>query len=257
MRVFLLPRLKSHGVSTILSRFGEDAPKRKSAIEMLREHADLKTNAASGGVRADKISIDICADLRDIANKVSGSRTSKAKFDQRAAIYLAQRKELKSGEGLRDDVWAFMTTVLAPDVVYWRFPTRSSAQTDRYAGGVRNAFQRLWIRGVTLDRGVNSEARWELVEKLTEDAMVQIFERASLSSAGELAKAIAEGWLRAEARFGRERMEDIMRSATKLIRVRNQIIDLSSLSQGELEQVVDEVFGEAEWAVRNTLAANR
>lgn len=242
MQVSLLPRLKSHGVSLIVGQFGREKPMIRGAIEMLVEHAALKTNAASGGARADTVAIEITGDLRKLAEEVSAGSIPKTMFDHRAAIYLAQRKDLRSGEALRDDVWAFMTSVLAPDVVYWRFPSRSTAQLERYAGGVRNAFQRLWIRGVTLDRGEDRQARWELVEKLTEDAMVQIFERASLASVPHLARAIAEGWLRAETEFGRDRMEGITRLATKLIRMKNQIIDLSYLHQEELDPIIDEAF---------------
>lgn len=242
MQVSLLPRLKSHGVGVILEGFGCSPPKVRSALEMLREHAALKTNAASGGVRSDTVAFDITAGLRRIAEEVSNTATSKASFDQQGAIYLAQREELRSGEALRDDVWAFMTTVLAPDVVYWRFPSRPTLPLERYAGGVRNAFQRLWVRGVALDRGEASMDRWELVEKLSEDAMVQIFERASLAAYPQLARALAEGWLRAAGEFGRNRMESVMRSATKLVRVRNQIIDLSYLSPQDLAEEIDEAF---------------
>ena len=65
----------------------------------------------------------------------------------------------------------------------------------RFTGGVRNAFQRLWMRGSTLDRGEDRPDRWGLVRALSEDAMVQIFERASISSDARLARAVAEAWV--------------------------------------------------------------
>jgi hypothetical protein len=105
------------------------------------------------------------------------SRVGFSKFDTEAAAWFADQTILASGEALRDDVWSFIGVVLAPDIVYWRFGTARK----RYIGGVRNTFQRLWIRGVALDRGVDSLARWELLEELTEDALVQITERPSLS----------------------------------------------------------------------------
>lgn len=171
------------------------------------------------------------------------SSEARSQFDKRLAVYLAQEVQLRSGEALRDDVWAFLTVFMAPDIVSWRFPERP---VHRFAGGVRNAFQRLWMRGVVLDRGVNHEDRWGLVEELSEDAMVQIFERASLSRNAPLARAIAEEWCRTAKRLGRGAMEGVMRRATKLIRIRNEIIDLSFLAHEELEAEVHRCFERAE-----------
>lgn len=245
-RVSLLPRLKAHGVPTILERLQEEAPAGRNGIELLSEYASLKSIAPSGGTRADTVAVDIAAELRRIARKSgfpqANSQSARSQFDQEAAIYLAQKEELNSGEALRDDVWAFMTTILAPDVVAWRFADKSRERMARFTGGVRNTFQRLWARGTILDRGEEAPERWELVKKLTEDAMVQIFERASIGGNPLLAKAVAEGWLRTAEKIGRGPMEDIMRSATKVIRVKNQVIDLAYLSSDELSQAISEIF---------------
>lgn len=246
MRVSLLPRLKAHGVATILERLREKTPAARDGISLLSEYAAFKSRAPSGGVRADVVAVDITVELRKIAQKcgfpTANTQTARSLFDQEAAIYLAQKEEMKSGEALRDDIWAFMTTVLAPDVVTWRFTDKSRERVTRFAGGVRNSFQRLWVRGTTLDRGEGHPERWELIKQLTEDAMVQIFERASIGGNPPLAKAVAEGWLKATLTFGRGPMEPIMRSATKVLRLRNQIIDLAYLPPEELEIVVSEAF---------------
>ncbi|WP_139075685.1 DUF6339 family protein [Pseudomonas aeruginosa] len=246
MRVSLLPRLKAHGVSTILGRLRETAPAARDGIDLLSEYASLKSSAPSGGARADSVAVNVTFELRKIAQRsgfpTADTQSAKSQFDQEAAIYLAQKEELASGEALRDDVWAFMTTVLAPDVVTWRFADKSRERVARFAGGVRNSFQRLWVRGTVLDRGKGHPERWELVKQLTEDAMVQIFERASIGGNPPLAKAVAEGWLRTANKLGRGPMEDVMRSATKVLRVKNQIIDLAYLSPMDLDKVVSEAF---------------
>lgn len=246
MRVSLLPRLKAHGVATILESLKDTPPTTKNGIDLLKEYSALKSSAPSGGTRADTVAIKITGELKKIAQRADSSAASaqsaKALFDQEAAIYLAQLEELKSGEALRDDVWAFMATVLAADVVAWRFPDRSRERVDRFAGGVRNTFQRLWVRGTVLDRGECHPERWELIKQLTEDALVQIFERASIVGNPPLAKAIAEGWLRTAEKLGRGPMESIMRSATKVLRVKNQIVDLAYIPPEELGQIVSEAF---------------
>lgn len=260
MRVSLLPRLKSHGVAAILERMKETPPAPRDGIFLLSEYAALKSSASSGGARADTVAVDVTVELRKIAQKfgypTTNMQSARSLFDQEAAIYLAQKEELKSGEALRDDVWAFMSTVLAPDVVAWRFSDNSSERVARFAGGVRNAFQRLWVRGTALDRGEGHPQRWELIRQLTEDAMVQIFERASIGGNPPLAKAVAEGWAKASLVFGRGPMESIMRSATKVLRLRNQIVDLAYLPPDELELVVSEAF-EVAGAALQKYAANQ
>ncbi|BCG23962.1 hypothetical protein TUM18999_21530 [Pseudomonas tohonis] len=255
-RVSLLPRLKAHGITTILERLKEVPPGGKTGIDLLSEYASLKSIAPSGGARADAVAVDVAVELRRIAQRSgfpnTNSQSARSQFDQEAAIYLAQKKELKSGEALRDDVWAFMATVLAPDVVAWRFADNSRERVARFAGGVRNAFQRLWVRGTILDRGDEAPERWELVKQLTEDAMVQIFERASIGGNPPLANAVAECWLRTAEKVGRGPMEDIMRSATKVIRVKNQIIDLAYLSPEELKRVISQIFDIATAAWENS-----
>jgi hypothetical protein len=259
-RVSLLPRLKAHGVVTILDRLKNEAPSARDSIDLLREFAALKTSAPTGGTRADGVAINITAELRRIAQKAgfpsTNTQAAKAQFDQDAAVYLAQNDELRTGEALRDDVWAFMTTVLAPDVVSWRFTDKGSDRFARYAGGVRNTFQRLWVRGIALDRGDMHEKRWELVINLTEDAMVQIFERASISGNPLFARAVAEGWLRTSNQIGRSQMESVMRSATKILRVRNQILDLGYLPAAELEELVSQTFNTVTPPLLSTVEQN-
>ena len=77
---------------------------------------------------------------------------------------------------------------------------------------------------------------------MTEDAAVQIFERASIASDKALAAGLAEGWVRMAQRIGRTAMEPVMRRATKLLRLRNEVFDLGGLTTLELEAVVDSCF---------------
>ena len=252
----LLPRLKAHGVATILEKLKSESPSAKDSIDRLREYSALKTSASSGGTRADSVAVNVTAELRRIAQKAgfptANTQVARAQFDQDAAIYLGQLEELKTGEALRDDVWAFMTTVLAPDIVAWRFTDKNRERVARFAGGVRNSFQRLWVRGTVLDRREGHAQRWELIKQLTEDAMVQIFERASIGGNPPFAMAIAEGWLRTASKVGRGPMEDVMRSATKILRMKNQIIDLGYLTSEELKGVVSDTFDTAARAVIKT-----
>lgn len=245
-RVSLLPRLKAPGVDTLLKGTGEAGPDRVRVLDVLQENSALVSFGASGGTKNAQVAAEIARGLETLARECGypqrGNSEQRARFDRLAAVRLAQEEALMSGEALRDDVWAFLTTAMAPDLVAWRFPERP---LHRFAGGVRNAFQRLWVRGTVLDRGETHPDRWRLVEELTEDAMVQIFERASLSGNDRIARTIAEEWVHTADDIGRAPMEAVMRRATKLIRLRNEIIDLSFLPDPDLTSEIRTCFSRA------------
>jgi len=199
--------------------------------------------AATGGKLDPAAFWKIADELRMIAKGCGfpglQSEVARRKFDFEATVALALMPELQSGEALRNDVWACLSLVGAPDVALWRFP---AGGTDRLAGGVRNVFQRLWTRGVSLDRGGGAEDRWELVKKLSEDAMVQIFERPSIARDRQLARALAEAWVRAARRFGIPAMEDVMRAAVRRLRIRNVIQGISLMDDARLAAILDGFF---------------
>lgn len=200
--------------------------------------------AATGGTPINAVSLarlrqDLVATAKRHGFGREGVRPSQADFDAETAAWLAQSDLLATGEALRDDVWAFVAAVVAPDIVYWRF----GSSAERYAGGVRNTFQRLWMRGRGLDRGAGHPQRWRLLEELTEDALVQITERPSIGGDTVLALAVAEAWLRAARHHGKSAMEDIMRRAILRIRIRNEIRSLADLPATDLVSFLDGVFG--------------
>ena len=243
-RVILFPRLSPLGVSAVMEKAGAAGPTLSESVGFINEYGSLISFAASGGTRGDsKVIMGVPKRLREIAEACgfpdNRDADARASFDRQAAPALATMPELDSGEALRDDVWAFMAAVVATDVAAWRFPSPSRERLD---GGVRNVFQRLWMRGRTLDRGDGHPERWKFVEALSEDAMVQIFERASIAANARLARAIAEAWMETAGKCGRVGMEDIMRRSMKLIRLRNEIVDLSFLSNADLAAEVASAF---------------
>lgn len=245
-RVLLLPRLSAFGVSSILDAAGQSPMTPAANRALLEEHASMLSFAASGGSRSEELANSIGAAIRRLAADAgfpeNSSQVARAKFDHNVAIYLGAHPGLTTGEAQRDDVWAYLATVVVPDVVSWRFPDPAP---HRFEGGVRNALQRLWMRGSVLDRGADNADRWALIRNLSEDAAVQIFERASIGGNPTLARAIAEVWVRTAAAEGRGAMESAMRRATKLVRLRNEVIDLSSLPGAELEAQVLDIFRQA------------
>jgi len=241
--VRLLPRLTALGVTCILESVGTDPLTPATAQSIVESGASMLSFAASGGSRSEELASDVGAAIREIAMR-SGfpgntSQVARSKFDRDTGIFLASHPELGSGEQLRDDVWSYLATVVVPDIVSWRFPDRAP---HRFSGGVRNTLQRLWSRGRVLDRGEGQPDRWGLVRSLSEDAAVQIFERASIGGSKPLAMAMAEGWVNMAAGIGRERMEPIMRRATKLVRLKNEIVDIAGLPEKMRSTIVASCF---------------
>ena len=243
----LLPRLNDVGVMRCmenLERLSDDGAEPMGLDRRLREYEAWIWYAASGGSVSTELVAEIHAEMTAIGQRHGypshASDKQKSAFDVEAARWFAGHPHLASPELLRDDIWAFLSCVMLQELAIWRYSARQRA---RFAGGVRNTFQRLWIRGRTLDLGETlGPGRWRLLEGLSEDAMVQIFERASIASDAPLARAIAIGWINTADRIGRERMEDVMRRATKLLRLRNQIIDLTFLANEDLDKEVEHAF---------------
>ncbi len=240
--VVLLPRLPGPAAEILLERTlarGFDAGAQFSPTDL----PEAVRFAATGGSPASPTQL---AELRDRLLQVArssglgnaGIRISHAKFDMEMAASLAEDPLFETGEALRDDVWTFVGVTLAPDIVHWRFGDARA----RYLGGVRNTFQRLWMRGRALDRGAGHGKRWQLLGELTEDALVQITERPSLGGDPALARAIAEAWVRASLHHGRGAMEPIMRRAALRVRIWNEIRSLADVASEELVGLLDGAF---------------
>lgn len=242
MTTWLFPRLSRLGARRLVDELGDDHSP-AAAKSFVSSHSSLSGYGASGGLRDPKSFDDLADSLRKVAEAcgfpASSGTTVRARFDRDAAIVLGDSAILRSGEALRDDVWAYMATVLLPDVVRWRF---GKANAERFQGGVRNTFQRLWMRAWALDLGVGDIERWTLLRGLSEDAHVAIFERPSIGGNVILAKACAEEWIRMSKEIGRAAMEDVMRKAIKILRLRHQIIDISVLPPAKVAEHVREAF---------------
>ncbi|MBL3586514.1 hypothetical protein JMM61_14120 [Rhodovulum sulfidophilum] len=243
----LLPRLSPIGVDKCLADIaapGDGRLRPGSGLDHRLKAYDAHLWYAASGGSVDSVLVagimDRIAEIaRDCGFPDPATDRRKSDFDKQVAAYFGQHPELSGGEPLRDDVWAFMSCVLLQEFVIWRY---SAGQKARFAGGVRNTFQRLWMRGRTLDLGEGSPDRWRLLNALSEDAMVQIFERASIAGDARLSRAIAECWISTSERIGRGKMEDVMRRATKLVRLRNQVLDLAFLPEDRLAKEISAVF---------------
>ena len=241
--MILLPRLPGPAAENLIERFLADGPANWAGFDP-DDLPEAVRFAATGGSRAGRKDLvtlrkNVVQAARANGLGTPGSSVSRARFDAALGASFAEMPLLSSGEALRDDFWTFIGVALAPDVVYWRF----RVARERYLGGVRNTFQRLWLRARALDRGDKHPRRWRLLEQLTEDALVQITERPSIGADLVLARAVAEAWLRGRRHHGKGAMEPIMRRAILRVRIRNEIRSLADLPTETLACVLNEAFG--------------
>lgn len=243
--IVLMPRLDALDVDELLESLSDsDAPEFRS-----RTAAGLPDNVTFAAVGGRQVMLGELTNLEEQMFEAAGSvgyplaksAEARARFDAVCAPVLSRCAMLQSGEALRDDVWAFLACILLAPLTHWRYGVSPS----RWHGGVRNTFQRLWIRARVLDRGPGHAERWGLVEMLSEDALVAITERTAIAQRKPLALAIGEGWIRASETYGRPRMEPIMRQAIVALRLRNEVTALAQLPAAELAQAVDRAFARA------------
>lgn len=203
----------------------------------------VKFAATGGGRASDTLLDEIRERLVALATKhgfPTEEGSTKTGFDKEAAILLYEDQIVPLPEALRDDVWAFLATVLLADVVYWRWGSTS----ERYRGGVRNAFQRLWLRAAAFRRP-DGQDRWELVNNLTEDANLQILERPGVSASREVTRAIGETWLEISRLKPPVAMEAVTRKAMVWLTAIEQVRPLHALTEPELRLAMRELFDRA------------
>ena len=238
----LLPRLPPLAAERIMESYLGTGPEQWRGFNANELPEAVRFTPTGGSPIASRMLEELREGILAIAKNNGfggkGTRAELSCFDAQAAAWLADQSVLASGEALRDDVWAFVAIVMVPDIANWRF----GDSPERYLGGARNTLQRLWMRGKLFDRGQESFDRWGLLEKLTEDAFVQITERPSLGGNPVLAIAIAEAWVRASLHHGKGAMESLTRRAILQIRARNEVRSLDELPAQNLSAVLDLIF---------------
>ncbi|MEL7474628.1 MAG: DUF6339 family protein [Cyanobacteria bacterium J06555_12] len=169
------------------------------------------------------------------------TRQQAAKFDSSCAQTLYDELPISPGEAARNGAWSFLTVLVLPDIARWRYP---KAGAERFIGGVRNSFQRLWWRAHVLqDRG--SDDPFHLLNELDEDTMVGIMERPGISSNPRLALELGLAAVALTKRVPKGRLEDARRDALKRVRQRAPIVCFDALSDELLRAQISTIFEDA------------
>jgi len=143
-----------------------------------------------------------------------------------------------------------------PDVVVWRFGRASSegAETktdlDRFLGGVRNTFGRLWWRSYLLVDEQSADKLWLVDGRksgLTEDNFVALLERPKIGAQAQLCVQIAKAQVsrrREVEGIGGSPEQTLMREVMKRAIRFGSFIEFSAMRPSEVEALVAEMFDE-------------
>lgn len=204
--------------------------------------------AMTGGIQAEAEHLDrVRSGLREIAVRRGYPEArglhQQQQFDNEAAIFLHEQLGAVEGEALRAQVWQYISCALAPDVVVWRWRREGKGVTeDRFLGGNRNCFGRLWLRAIVF-RDQRLQEPWYLVRSLSEDNYTAILERPGFSRYRDACRELARAFL-----LRRSLVEDLRSVASPgqtllretMLRITRHaaFIALSALSEDELRAFI-------------------
>jgi hypothetical protein len=177
-------------------------------------------------------------------------------FDASAAAVLSTELDISAAEGSDSRLWSFLTCIVVPDLVRWRFPGgEGGTNAERYIGTrVRNTLSRLWWRARLLGTA-ESIPRSDYLQRMGEDELVQIMERPSIAGSGRLARQLADSFLEAADRFEGVTRSELMRDGMKRVRRLAPLVSFDALADDVLMGLVDGVFESAGRTLSSPAAA--
>jgi hypothetical protein len=188
----LYPRITPAEAKTLLAHYTTLNPQE---IKNHAGHSPTAFYGTTGGTPVTPAHLDRLADtLRDCARRAGQSTLpgdhNKILFDRAAAKALHTTMDITLAEAGQGDMWTYLATCLVPDVTAWRFGTRTP---ERWIGTglVRHTLARLWWQAHALAETLDGVTHYDLLDRLTESDLNQIFERRTIGGTPPLARALA------------------------------------------------------------------
>ncbi|MCG3776027.1 MAG: hypothetical protein JW395_2876 [Nitrospira sp.] len=252
MKLFpLLPRTPEiEELAVRLMSLSVSACRSKRALS----HPSAVVSPTGGTPASDK-------DLRTVANEMTaiaekhgypGECTDTRPADADWSEYLHRNLDISPHEAAKDEMWNFMTCILVPDLVRWRWDIDDADSpserwiTIRRRG--RNCFGRLWWRSEIL--GNDSEKAYAIIHELKEDEFVQIMERPSLAGNKLLSRSAAQLLVD----FGQKRPKLnralAFREVQKRLLRMGAYIEFESLGKEKVRALISEIFIQVDFAIQ-------
>lgn len=167
--------------------------------------------------------------------------TSIHAFDILVSIQLHRQLRIHPHEASKEGVWEFFTCVLLPDVVRWRFPGSGKTVEERFLGGARNVFSRLWWRAYLLS-DTNQPDPYRFLKYLSEDELVQITERPLLGFNERLSKLTVEAFMEIMDRHKRAPRMELMREFQKHLNRAAPLMSFDAMDDADLRSWIRALF---------------
>lgn len=252
------PRLKKSMAEKIASQLNSQPIREIATPYTGTQHVKVDYSPTGNRVRTDEL-IELQMKIRDCAT-VYGypdvqniSNATYGDFDAKCSELLHQTMNIYPAEAAHIEVWSFLTCVLLPDVVRWRFYDKTTA-SERFIGSNRglrrNTFGRLWWRAFLLHQP-NCPEPYKYIYRLGEDELVQITERSVIARNPVLICATAQGFLSVIEKHPEVLRRDLMREATKRIRRLVSLLSFETLDESEVGQIILTTF-EQTWQALQT-----
>jgi hypothetical protein len=137
----------------------------------------------------------VAARLRDLRARYDREGLRAIESDGEVARLVHDQLRLDSRTGAEKPFWALLSAVKAPDFVQWRWGKADGgpAPANRYNGGWKDTFRRLWYRA-ELAKGAHPDDPYFYVDHGGEDFWVGIIER-EFSQCRSLLHTFLEWWL--------------------------------------------------------------
>lgn len=194
--------------------------------------------APVGGHPASQLHLGaVRSSIREIAGQFGYPERLVAKdqaaFDRKCGTVLLQKMDIVTGDAASPDVWSFISLVLLPEIPFWRFP---GAAEERYLGGLRNTFQRLWWRAWTFGPDLTSVP--EGATPFGEDDFVQVMERPTVSGNERLARAFYSVVLESDLASLHVTRSELVRRLVIQIRARRSHVAVDALNDSQLVDLI-------------------
>lgn len=164
-------------------------------------------------------------------------------FDQALGLAVHQQMRIMPADAANADVWTFVNTVVAPDIVLWRYgkfdetKKRWAISEDRLFDLTRTTVGRLWWRVHLLGNDVAS--------RLGEDEAVQLLEKPRIGGFRALSRSIGGRHLHYAAMEGTSRRMELLRDVTKRLIRKMAVQSVYVMGPSQLEVFVDDLFLES------------
>lgn len=161
-----------------------------------------------------------------------------ALFDAELGNYLVNELKISPADAGREEPWNFISLVVFPDVIKWRFSNKNcDPEYDRWIGKPRNVFRKAWWKAYSLGPKLNSQ--------LGEDEGVALMERSVFGKNPSLVQAIAETHIARKEQFSHDfslNGSSLLRILAFRLRVYVPFINLDALSQTQIHNLCNEIY---------------